>query len=295
MTAANIAFTTPVDAPKWERWLLLSPVARIILFALMTIVIKIVTILVSQWTGLAGTLVHFLQRVVPALGAYLLLVLLIERRRPRELAWRDLLPQTGIGLTVGIVLISAVIATLWLAGSYHVQGTGGDVDWLSAILLLGLSTAISEEIVLRGVLFRVVEEGLGSWAALAISALAFGAIHLGNPSATLWSASAIAIEAGVLLGLLYCVTRSLWTCMGLHAAWNVMEGPVYGTSVSGLPAHGWLQSSMTGPTWLSGGSFGPEASLVTVAWCGTLSLLLLVIALRRQSIVPPFWRRQSNS
>ena len=66
-------------------------------------------------------------------------------------------------------------------------------------------------------LFRIVEEGLGTWWALAISALLFGAIHIANPGATLWSSAAIAIEAGLLFGLLYHVTRSLPLCMGVHA------------------------------------------------------------------------------
>ena len=162
------------------------------------------------------------------------------------------------------------------------------------ILMVGLGAGISEEIVFRGVLYRIVEESLGTWLALLVSALLFGAIHLGNPNATLWSGTAIAIEAGVLFGLIYHVTRSLWFCMGLHAAWNVMEGPVFGTSVSGLPAHGWIRAEMTGPDWLSGGAFGPEASLVTPACCLALALIFLVIAVRRRSIVPPFWARRAS-
>jgi hypothetical protein len=167
------------------------------------------------------------------------------------------------------------------------------VHWLAAILVLGLGAGIGEEIMFRGVLFRIVEEGLGTWAALLVSALAFGAIHLGNPNATLWSGLAIAIEAGILFGLIYHVTRSLWICMGLHAAWNVMQGPFYGIAVSGLKQHGWLQSSLTGPDWLTGGSFGAEASVVALGCCTALSIVFLVIALRRGSIVPPSWRRRT--
>ena len=98
---------------------------------------------------------------------------------------------------------------------------------------------------------------------------------------------AIAIEAGVLLALLYRVTRSLWPCIGLHAAWNVLQGTVFGIPASGTQAHGWLIYSRTGPDWLSGGVFGAEASVVALLTC-----FMLGIALRRGSIVGPAWRRR---
>jgi len=103
------------------------------------------------------------------------------------------------------------------------------------------------------------------------------------------------IEAGVLLALMYHVTRSLWACIGLHAAWNTTEGLVYGVSVSGGSVHGWLKSTLTGPDWLTGGQFGAEASVVAVVVCSVLSAILLAIALRRHSIVPPSWRRNANA
>jgi hypothetical protein len=155
-----------------------------------------------------------------------------------------------------------------------------------------VGAGVAEEIITRGVLFRMTEEGLGTWWALAISALFFGGAHIFNPGATWWSSLAIAIEAGVLLALLYHVTRSLWSCIGLHAAWNVMQGTVFGIPVSGTAAHGWLISSRTGPDWLSGGVFGAEASVVALLVCLCCSMVLLVIALRRGSIVPPAWRQR---
>jgi hypothetical protein len=109
----------------------------------------------------------------------------------------------------------------------------------------------------------------------------------------LWAGAAIAIEAGILFGLLYLVTRSLWVCMGLHAAWNFMQGTVYGIPVSGTPADGWLVSTRSGPDWLSGGVFGAEASVIALSLCSLASAALMVVALRRGLIAPPSWRRRS--
>jgi hypothetical protein len=65
-----------------------------------------------------------------------------------------------------------------------------------------------------------------------------------------------------------------------------MQGTFYGIPVSGMKAHGWLVSNRTGPDWLSGGSFGAEASVVALLLCSVVSVLLAIIALRRGSIVP---------
>lgn len=294
MPARTIAFVTPSDAPGWQRWLVLSPVARIVFFAVMMIGFSFLVhgLVASLGWALrsASPLQHAFAalstRLLPALASYLILVKLIERRRVDELSPRDIPAFGAAGLITGAVLFSLVVAILWLVGSYHVSGSHPPVDWLPAVLVAGIGAGIGEEIVMRGVLFRIVEEGLGTWWALLISALAFGAAHLANPAATLWSSAAIAIEAGVLLALIYAVTRSLWTCIGLHAAWNIMQGTVYGIPVSGTSVHGWLVSTRSGPDWLSGGAFGAEASVVALAACLALSVILLAVALRRGSIVP---------
>jgi len=299
MQPQQIAFTAPPDSPAWQRWLVLSPAARIIFFAAMLIGFSVVTrttMIALGWTAkAAGPLHHALAtlsvRLLPAWIGYAIVVRLIERRRMRELSPRDI-PTFGVaGFVIGAALFSVVVGVLWLAGSYHVIGTDPQVDWLPGVLVAGVGAGIGEEIIARGVIFRIVEEGLGTWWALLISAAFFGAAHIFNPGASLWSSAAIAIEAGLLLAMIYHVTRSLWACIGLHAAWNIMQGTVYGIPVSGGAGKGWLVSSRTGPDWLSGGAFGAEASVVALAICSLLTLALLIVALRRSSIVPPAWRR----
>jgi hypothetical protein len=294
MHGYQVAFTTPAQAPRWQRWLVFSPLARIAFFIVLMVAASMAFWLVPHGPAdsqLTKGLRELGFRAVVPLVAYLLLVKLVERRPVRELALRRLAPDGALGLVSGAVLFSAVVGVLWLLGSYHVLGTHPGAHWLVAALTVGLGAGIGEEIMFRGVLYRIVEEGLGSWVALLVSALFFGAIHLNNPGATLWAGLAIAIEAGILFGLLYLVTRSLWVCMGLHAAWNFMQGTVYGIPVSGTQADGWLVSTRSGPDWLSGGVFGAEASVVALALCLTVSAVLLWVAARRGLIVPPAWRR----
>lgn len=298
--APTIAFATPAHATPWQRWLVFSPGARIVNFAVTMLALGFLigsAIHLLGWSDKDADPFHdalamLLFQLVPVLIAYLALVRGVERRPVAELSLRSLPRQGGLGLLIGALLMSATVAMLWLLGSYRVIGTHSSPDWASAVLVVGLGAGLGEEIVSRGVLFRIVEEGLGTWWALAVSALFFGAMHIGNPGATLWSSAAIAIEAGVLLGLLYHVTRSLWVCAGMHLAWNVLQGTVFGIAVSGHPADGFLVARLSGPEWLSGGSFGAEASVVALAVCTSLSAVLLAIAVRRRSIVPPSWKRR---
>lgn len=298
MPDTSVAFATPPSAPAWKRRLVYSPLARFVIFialfvSAMFLIGGLMHVLgfVAHASVLSESVAQFAMRALAPLLAYLVLVKWIERRPLDELAPRKLLPQGLLGVVAGTLLFSAVVGVLWLLGCYHVTGSNPQAAWPPALLTVGLGAGIGEEIMFRGVLFRVVEEGLGTWAALLVSALFFGFAHAYNPGATAWSSCAIAIEAGVLFGLLYHVTRSLPLCMGLHAAWNFCQGTVYGIPVSGLKADGWLVSVRTGPNWLSGGVFGAEASVVALALCSLCSITLLIVALRRHSFVAPSWRR----
>jgi membrane protease YdiL (CAAX protease family) len=297
-----VAFQTPVLAPRWQRWLVFSPLARIVIFTAMAFGIGYLVhhgLGMLGWLGKTATPVqHALavlsMELISTVVSYSVLVLLIERRHMRELSLRTLPTYGAAGFLAGFLIFSIVVGLLWLFGSYHVLGINADVNWLPSVLIAGVGAGIGEEIITRGVLFRIVEEGLGTWWALAISAIFFGGAHIFNPGATLWSSAAIAIEAGLLLALVFHVTRTLWACIGLHAAWNITQGTIYGIPVSGNDAKGWLVSSRTGPDWLSGGAFGAEASVVALAVCTSVSVVLLLIALRRGSLVRPSWSRRST-
>jgi len=148
-----------------------------------------------------------------------------------------------------------------------------------------------EELLFRGILFRWIEEFAGSWAALAITSALFGLIHIFNPQATWFSSFAIALEAGVMLGGAYMLTRSLWLPMGIHAAWNFAQGEVFGVPVSGTSVHGLLRSRLTGPEILSGGGFGLEATLFALLIATAAGVWFVWLAVRRGEVVQPSWRR----
>jgi hypothetical protein len=287
------AFSTPADAPRWKRWLVYSPLARIVIFALamaacvflVTYGLKLAGSVATQFSPAGRAYIRFAVQVGCSVAAYLFLVRVIERRWPAELGIRSFARGMTIGAIAGVGLISIVVLLLWVAGGYRITGSDAGIDWWMPLVTTGFGAAISEEIISRGVLFRIAEEGLGTARALMISAVFFGGVHLVNPGATMWSALAITIEAGLLLGMLYHVTRSLWPCIGLHVGWNFAQGTVWGIPVSGTRSPSFLVSERVGPEWLTGGVWGAEASVLAVLVCSVATLLLLAQAYRRGTFV----------
>jgi membrane protease YdiL (CAAX protease family) len=217
-------------------------------------------------------------------------------RTPKSIGFdpRFALRDIVLGCALGMALFSIVVLELRLAGYYRVEAVHASWDVAIAALLL-LGDAIIEELLFRGILFRLVEEWAGTWIALAVSAAMFGIAHAANPGATWFSSIAIAVEAGVLLGAAFVVTRNLWFPIGLHFAWNFFEGPVYGTQISG---HVFLKSmisaNVTGSPILTGGRFGPEAGLFAIAPAVVAAVGLLVYAKRTGLIVRPAWRQRAR-
>jgi len=232
-----------------------------------------------------------IRSLVPTVLAYWLLVRFVERRKVTELAPQKFLTHSAVGWIVGMGIMLVATGAMAAAGAYRIDGINEDANLLGPLVVLGLLPGITEEIVARGILFRVVEEGVGSWAALVFSALLFGFGHAANPNATIWSSVAIAIEAGLLLGMAYAWTRSLWFCMGLHAAWNFTQGPLLGISVSGIEVKGLLASHTSGHELISGGPFGAEASILTLVICVSLGLFFARKAIAEGKILKPSWRR----
>jgi membrane protease YdiL (CAAX protease family) len=112
-----------------------------------------------------------------------------------------------------------------------------------------------------------------------ITSLFFGVAHLGAPGANGWSAVAIALEAGLLLGAAFLWRRSIWFVVGLHFVWNTTE-QLLGIPVSGHAPEGLFTVHTHGSALLTGGSFGLEASVVPVLMALALAVPMLVLAHR---------------
>lgn len=256
------------EIPLW-KWTLLF-IGGTVLFLMLYICAQ--TAIMAEVEGLLKICIS-LAAALPLIAAYIILVGKMERRRTDELILPSAIAWTGKGLLIGIGFFSIVTAILALSGMYSINGT--DVNFVKLIECFTsfLVVAVGEEIIFRGIIFRMIAERWNMAAALIVSSLLFGAIHIANPDASLWSSVAISIEAGLLLGAAYAFSGNLWLPIGIHWAWNFMEGNIFGFDVSGsAEEYSLLIPSISGPDILTGGAFGPEASMIAVITGSALSV-----------------------
>jgi membrane protease YdiL (CAAX protease family) len=283
----------PQRLPAALTWM---PVQLVLLFVVLAAID-----LACQWLGVrlvhatpstlrdsARVLVALLLSVV-MIAAYRFLVRVLERRTADELKSSGAVRALAPGVLVGAGLFALVYAILWALGAVSFGGSAGFAG-LGHAFATAIAAAVGEEIVFRGVVYRRLEERLGTTIALVVSAAAFGLVHAGNPGANWASTLAIALESGVLLGLAYAATRSLWLPIGLHFGWNFTEGGVFGAAVSGGQTSGLINAPLVGPPLITGGAFGPEASLAALAVSLSASMALAWYVVHTGRWCPPRWR-----
>ena len=228
---------------------------------------------------------------IPALGDWLVVLVAVAGGTAFTLRWVDSRPWSYVwldgraasagrlaeGALLGLLTIglpcAALIAIGWLAVEEHTSGS-----WAAAavrVSLLLLVAALAEELVFRGYLFAVLREQVGWASALGLTSIAFGYAHVGNPGANAFAVSLVAL-AGLLLGAVIAVTRSLYAAWLAHFAWNwtmavLLHIPVSGGALE-TPDYRTVDS---GPDWATGGSWGPEggggAALGLIAGLGYLA------------------------
>jgi len=214
-----------------------------------------------------ANLLAFLLVTPAAYFAYWMYVRFVEKRALTELQGENALREFGLGALTGFGLFSFVVATLWLLGFYRVSGSTVVLLSLVGALAGAFVSAFAQELIFRAAIYRIMEEWLGTSWAVAISALLFGLIHLTSAGATLFSAGAVALQAGILLAAAYALTHRLWLALGLHTLWDFANDGVFGVGLAGQSGHslrGVLQASLQGPGLFTGGTFGVEASIVSV-------------------------------
>jgi membrane protease YdiL (CAAX protease family) len=236
---------------------------------------------------------HIIAMAIAGFAVYIGYAQLLEQRAVSELALTGMGRELGIGLLIGAGLYTTCELILMALGIYRVNGLN-PLSYMIPAIAMALSSSVFEELLFRGVLFRSVETWFGSWAALVVSSLVFGLTHLMNPQGTIEGALFIAVEAGILLAAAFMLTRRLWLSIGFHMAWNYTQSAIFSGIVSGNDAQqGLFRSTMKGPDWLTGGSFGVESSVLALFVCTTTGIVMLVMAVKRGNIVPPIWKRQA--
>lgn len=224
---------------------------------------------------------------VGLIAIYWLAVRFGERRSVPELNLRHAPSELLAGLAIGTAAMVLIVGALWLFGWVAIEAKA--IDSVDLALRDSIRSGVLEELILRLVVFRLLWRAFGIWPAIAVAAVTFGALHLINPDGGLVPTLCLIAGEGIGIGL-YLITGRIWAAMGMHAGWNFAQGWLFGAVVSGTSeiAGGPLSlRPATGvPQFLSGGGFGPEASLAALVVSLAASMLFLTVAWKRGHFAP---------
>lgn len=225
-----------------------------------------------------------------ALLSYVYLFKCFEKRVLTELNTQRIVKNLVYGAGLGMLLQSLTVLVIYLKGGYTIVNIN-PILFILPPLTMAFTSAIFEEILFRGILFRVIEEKLGSYLSLLISALVFGFIHISNPNSSFLTAVGLAIQAGLLLGAAYIYAKNLWFPIAIHFAWNFTQSAIFGANVSGntIPKT-LITSKIEGAAWYTGGGFGPEGSIQATIFCLVATIALLFLSHKKGNIVKPYWK-----
>jgi uncharacterized protein len=222
--------------------------------------------------------VGLLVAAATALGCYALAVWLGEGRGASELALRPALSGFAAGAALGLLMMALLMGILVATGAYDITVVGATPAWTG--IGLALQAAVTEELWMRALLLRLLWRAFGPVPAFIVAALVFGGLHLANPGATPL-AGATVVMAGLMFCALYAWTGRLWVPIGVHLAWNLAQGYLFGATVSGGNLGGSILLSTArpgAPAWLTGGTFGPEASVLALILVATVTVAALAQA-----------------
>ncbi|MGK2309714.1 CPBP family intramembrane glutamic endopeptidase [Cutibacterium sp. V947] len=209
----------------------------------------------------------------------------VEQRPMSCLGFRGHGDDVWIGLVIAVVILGIDVAVMTASGQATMSWGRPSVMavvLIVAAIVLFLVQGCAEEAVLRGYLMQSVAAKWGVLAGLAIQAVVFAALHGANPGTT-WVALVNIAGFGLMQGLLVVWRGNLLAAMAFHTAWNWLQGMVLGFDVSGLHFDESVMTTARTPdsrSWLTGGTFGAEGSVVSMIVLVAL-ITVLVVTIRR--------------
>jgi len=287
-----------MDKKSIGQKILHFPLTKIIIGLLVCgVIVSVGQLLVGKLLNLTAldkdfkNLITGLVVAVLAIVSYTYLFKFYEKREITEFSKNGVLKSLTIGIILGVVLQSLTILVIYLKGGYSIISIN-PILFLVPPLTMAFTSSIFEETLMRGIIFRITEEKLGSYFALIITAVLFGAMHLANPNSSLIAAIGLAIQAGLLLASAYIYSRNLWFPIAIHFAWNFTQSAIFGANVSGNTISKTLiTSKIEGAEWFTGGKFGPEGSIQATVFCLIATIILLTLSHKEGKIIKPYWKK----
>jgi len=186
----------------------------------------------------------------------------------------------GLVLGLGAATLVALVPCLIGVATLEWHATLSVLPQVALLAPFLLVAAFWEEIAFRGYLQRNLTHSWGHYGAIPLSAALFAIVHGMNEGANALALANVLL-IGVFLSLTLVRTDRLWLPTGFHLAWNFALGPLWGTALSGLELPSLASVRLDGPSWLTGGAFGPEGSVLTTAVATLLAAGAWLVVRRR--------------
>jgi len=229
------------------------------------------------------------------LAAYGLYAKFIEKQKAYEISSKLSLNEFGKGFLISFVLVGAVVANMAVIGSYMIAGWNPDKKVVIDLFIKFMIGALLEELIFRLIIFRITEELLGTWIALILQAVLFGFAHMANDNSTLFTSFSVIIVGGIIYTGAFMYTRRIWLALGLHAGWNFFQSGIFGMPNSGTVYKGLIFPGIQGKEWITGGSWGIEASYIAILVVLIAGVYFIIKAKNANQIVLPVWIRKRLS
>lgn len=182
-----------------------------------------------------------------------------------------------LGLVMGIIAITLAFILILISKSGVLVNSLLEPRFslsLVLYLILFIFVGFAEELLSRGYIIGAMEvSNNNKWFAIMVSAVIFSLMHYGNNGFSFIPFLNIFL-VGILFGVMYVKTRSIWLSTGFHITWNFFQGCIYGMPVSGITTPKLYEMTFVGNSILNGGTFGPEGGLIV-----TMVIILMLVSL----------------
>lgn len=270
--------------------ILYFPITKIVLgiaicFALLVgvqnFISKPVVYALVPYKNIADTLINYIS-VAVLLLSYSFLFRYYEKRKITELSLSRFTTDLTKGFGLGFALPSLVILILFLSGYYHFLSISGFSYFLAPLSFLVIA-ALLEDLFIRGLMLRTLENWIGTYWALLIVSLIEGQ-HMFNDNSSLVSLFGDVIW-GFTLGSIYIYSKRVWLPFFFHLGWNLSQ-PFYGSNLSGLDDIGYIiKAKFDGPVLLTGGVYGIEGSLISTLFLLITGIVFFYYSVKEGKII----------
>ena len=221
-----------------------------------------------------------------AVAVYILLFRFYEKRNISELSSSAFIKNSLIGFATGLLLQFLFVFVLYLMGHYRILAVN-PASYMPPALFPALTAGFVAEIIIRGIIFRILEEKFGTVITIWFMIFLFTILHAGGKNSNILTMVATVAQAGFLLTASYVYCRNLWLPIFLHFAWDFAEPGIFGGINPGNRVDKSLFSSeLSGPHLFTGGPSGPQNSIQAAAFCLLAGLIFLWLAKKKNHFIP---------